>query len=250
MASNHYSKTMWSESPERLIPNPNYIEGCERTRLVQRLSPPREEYTGAWSFGCGHKHGGLNQEAWDIITKLCSFEYMGSAEFEFGALLEAFQSMVSNMGDLEAYLVYVVGNPEFPFSRKFSAYEYEELEAIKNSCSIEATVFVLAPKRIRPHVEETILAIALDEQRLQDPANLNDTLFCDPEWDERNEWAREKTCGWVELDNGFMFFSDEDMWRNFCRLFDVPDPELIDLPVKIPDFGPVNEALAKCPKRK
>jgi hypothetical protein len=249
MASDHHSKMMWGESTKSLISNPNYIEGCERTRLVQRLSPPHEEYTGAWSFGCGHKHGGLNQEAWNIITKLCFFEYMGSAEFEFGALPKAFQSMVSNMDDLEAYLVYVVGSPEFPFNRKFNAYGYEELESIKKKHPIEATVFVLAPKHIRPHVEETIHAIVFDEQRLQDPANLNDTIFCDPEWDERSEWARKKTCGWIELDNGFMFFSNEDMWRDFCRLFGVPDPELVELPVKIPDFGPVNEALAKCPKR-
>jgi hypothetical protein len=40
--------------------------------------------------------------------------------------------------------------------------------------------------------------------------------------------------GWIELDNGFMFFSDETMWRSFSGLFgaepcDVPEaPEVTD----------------------
>ena len=36
-----------------------------------------------------------------------------------------------------------------------------------------------------------------------------------------NDWDRD-VCGWLELDNGFMFFIDEEMWEETIDLLGVP----------------------------
>jgi len=28
-------------------------------------------------------------------------------------------------------------------------------------------------------------------------------------------------CGWIDIDNNFMFFTDEKMWRGVCNLFGI-----------------------------
>lgn len=48
-------------------------------------------------------------------------------------------------------------------------------------------------------------------------ANLSDVLRPDPTPDR----YERRTAGWLELDNGFLFFTDESMWRATCDLFGV-----------------------------
>ena len=38
------------------------------------------------------------------------------------------------------------------------------------------------------------------------------------------EAERFDVVGWLELDNGFMFFTDEKMWRGSCKWFEVATP--------------------------
>jgi len=38
------------------------------------------------------------------------------------------------------------------------------------------------------------------------------------------EAERFDVVGWLELDNGFMFFSDQKMWRASCDWFGVKTP--------------------------
>lgn len=67
----------------------------DRSWLVQRLrKPPKREHPifgkdNPFSFGGGLQNGGLSGEAMDLLREVWSFDYMGAAEFEWGAVPEA-----------------------------------------------------------------------------------------------------------------------------------------------------------------
>lgn len=252
---NYHDDWIIDSQSNQLIKNPDYIPGCKHTKLIQRLGRP-QKFASPFSFGGGLHHGGLSDEAWEIISKLCNFEYMGAAEFEFGSLPKAFQKLVESMkkNDLEGYCFSVIGQPALSIDTlPYREYGYEQISRVERGNTLEATLFVLAPKTIRKHVEEVILSLSIsdDSMRLQEPTNLRETIFSCPEWEgmSKDEWKRRKTCGWLELDNGFMFFSQEEMWRNFCELFGVSIPSKDDLLIVTPAFSVVSEQLAKLQTR-
>jgi hypothetical protein len=240
-----------NEQGGKLVENPNYIPGCQRTRLIQRLELPSKLSGGGLSFGGGFKHGGLSDDAWDLLKDICTFDYMGAAEFEMGALPQALYA-ISKADDLEAYTLDVTGNPEFSLlSQRWQACDSSGLAKIKNDYKLSATVFVLAPKKIRLHVDQTIYRIAGgDEDFLQERTNLRRSVFCPWYWSDHEEdaWEHSITQGWIELNNGYMFFASEDMWRDFCNLFD-QNPKF-DIKVTEPDFTTIDKALESCIKRK
>ncbi|KKS64951.1 MAG: hypothetical protein UV32_C0003G0012 [Candidatus Collierbacteria bacterium GW2011_GWF2_42_51] len=55
------------------------------TRLIQRLEKPIGR-ASPFSFGGGLKNGGLSKEAMDVLGDIFNFDYMGSSEFEWGAV--------------------------------------------------------------------------------------------------------------------------------------------------------------------
>jgi hypothetical protein len=66
----------------------------ESTYLIQRLSKPQDLSAlgikdNPFSFGGGYKNGGLSDEAMKYLRGIFSFDYMGAAEFEWGAVPEA-----------------------------------------------------------------------------------------------------------------------------------------------------------------
>ena len=63
-----------------------------RVFYVQRLLAPTQG-TNPFSFGAGLRNGGLTPEATTLLKDIFSFDYMGSAEFEFGALPKALEAL-------------------------------------------------------------------------------------------------------------------------------------------------------------
>ncbi len=247
---NHHSPQLYVNGS--FVTNPDYIPGCEGTRLVQRLGMPTKGDIGAFAFGGGLERGGLTDEAWALVSPLCSFEYMGSSEFEMGALPEGFNKFANAPAPLEAYTLTVAGNPEFLMSEKLRIYSRTAKEEIRKGHTLFATVFILAPANLRLHVESVVSSIAAgDEEFLKDDSRLRDTLFFSPSWadDDEDEWVKEMTQGWIELDNGFMFFANVLMWVNFCNLFGVQTPDVDELDIIQPDFSAVNKALESCSAR-
>lgn len=76
----------------------------KRTWLVQRLRKPYNHPAfGAdnpFSFGGGLRNGGLNDEAMGLLRGIFSFDYMGAAEFEFGAIPQAFDRLRESGDDI------------------------------------------------------------------------------------------------------------------------------------------------------
>ena len=74
-----------------------------RSYLIQRLGKPTGGI-GPFSFGGGFINGGLSNEGAKAISSICIFDYMGAAEFEFGALPKALDSMALSAEKSEQHL--------------------------------------------------------------------------------------------------------------------------------------------------
>lgn len=189
----------------------------ERSYLIQRLERPwrtSEEHPlfgkdNPFSFGGGLRNGGLSEEAMNLTRELWQYDYMGSAEFEWGAVPEALQKMAKT--ELEA--------TSFTIDLNDVAKDWRDKS--KKAVKGEATIYTLAPPSFRDEIERRIRAYAAEsyipkdpELRLKEATHLASTLRPYSEYDGR-------TVGWLELDNGYMFFTDEDMFKGACSLFGV-----------------------------
>jgi hypothetical protein len=83
---------------------------------------------------------------------------------------------------------------------------------------------VIAPSEWHDEVQQRIFQWATNtappQEYLKEPTWLPEVLKPSPLHPLR-------VSGWLELDNGFMFFTNEEMWQRTCALFsvDVPDQE-------------------------
>jgi hypothetical protein len=163
-----------------------------RSWLIQRLKQPypQDSVLGAdnpFAFGGGYRNGGLSDEAMGLLRGIFSFDYMGAAEFEWGAVPKAMQSLAKQAKKLTAYPLDVDDHRLYVLCQQAHADEVSE------------RITGWATERYNDLKEQTRLSSALNPER---------------------DWDRE-VCGWLELDNGFFFFTDEAMWRATARLFGV-----------------------------
>lgn len=178
-----------------------------RSWLIQRLEKPRNWGTtpfvdNPFSFGGGMKNGGLSDEAMGLIRDIWSFDYMGAAEFEFGAVPKALQTIAA--ADLTAFAIAI------PLAEVPANWRDKTKEKPEGVCFI----YVLCPQEWQDEVEQRIRELAAENYRLKERTGLAAALRPVEDYD------REK-CGWLELDNGFLFFTDKEMWEKTCALFGV-----------------------------
>ena len=155
------------------------------TRLIQRLENPIGR-ASPFSFGGGLKNGGLSKEAMDVLGDIFNFDYMGSSEFEWGAV---------------------------PAALNFIA----EQSSLKTIVSGETQgVFYICPQSYETGVIAVIKALLDDEHslHLKGWCGLSDRV------NHPDEYNQDKV-GWLELDNGFFFFVDKDMFEKTKALFEV-----------------------------
>lgn len=191
----------------------------QRSYLIQRLKKPRKAQEGhplfgkdnPFSFGGGLHNGGLSGEAMDLLRGIWQFDYMGAAEFEWGAVPEALSKMAK--ADLVA--------SSFSIPLREVAKQWRDKS--KKEPDGEATVYVLAPAGWENEIEHRVRAWAADsnddEFRLKEYTRLAAAIRPAEEWDK-------ETCGWLELDNGYAFFTDREMWEQASALFGVATEEL------------------------
>ena len=165
-----------------------------KSYLIQRIEKPwkrnGEVVTNPFSFGGGLRNGGLSEEAFVILRDIMAFDYMGSAEFEFGAVPRTFQFLAKQSS---------ANNLATGFVR----------------CG-DKDVYYISPKPYESGVRERITKLYQDEHqfRLKEGCWLRSSLDGDK--------YREKIVGWLELDNGFAFFTDREMYESVSRLFSPP----------------------------
>ncbi len=155
--------------------------------LVQRLRKPTGT-VNPFVFGGGLVNGGFNPEAMKIIKDIMSFDYMGAAEFEWGAVPTAIKALIT--GALDSF----------------------ELQLAK-------PIYVICPTLIRDDVTKWIInASNGDHGHTKERVGLKEVL---------NNQPYNDYCGWLKIeedkycDEPFMFFTDKTMFENMCKLIGI-----------------------------
>ena len=153
--------------------------------LVQRLRKPIGR-PNPFSFGGGIKNGGLSDEAAASLAPLFDWDYMGYAQFEWGAVPAALQKIVNWVvaGELKEFTVESGNGPVHILCRG------------EDADIVAARVISWA----QGEPEDAFTSIGLH-------ASLS-----------RGENAT--VVGWLELDNGFFFFIDREMAQKVAAFFD------------------------------
>lgn len=171
--------------------------------LVQRLRKPYGR-DNPFSFGGGLHNGGLSDEAMDLLRGIFSFDYMGASEFEFGAVPKALQEIARNSNEYQVY--------SFTIPLKKVAKSWRDKSKV-NPVG-DATIYVICKKDYFGEVKDRIIEWATGpyNSNLKEQTMLSNTLRPDGDWAPGN-------LGWLELDNGFFFFTDKEMWEKTSALF-------------------------------
>lgn len=168
----------------------------EDTYLVQRLGEPYKTKSllsavgESFSFGGGYKNGGLSDDAFKLIREIFSFDYMGAAEYEFGAVPAFFRTMVTAIKDYSAWELSINKTP----------------------------VYVFGPTALKELINERLQQIAKDKSGyIKCGCNFSTATG-------QNKYSPKERCrtiGWLELDNTFAFFTSKEVFDNFCKLFGI-----------------------------
>ncbi len=193
----------------------------DRTWLIQRLRRPypgEGASSGPFAFGGGLLDGGLRPEALELFKDLWRFDYMGAAEFEFGEVPRAFERIARasekpglSAGAIEIQLSDVQPHwDEIPKGARPETRKHWKTDGA-------AMVWFICPAGWEDEVERRIRGWA--EKRytneLKEQTHLASTLRPHHDWESNGT----QTVGWLEMNNGFMFFTDRDMWAGACKLF-------------------------------
>src|SRR3989338_2112493 len=143
-----------------------------RTFLIQRLNKPTPP--NPFSFGGGLHNGGLSEVAANVLQVIFSFDYMGSAEFEFGVVPVALQFIATQAK-----------------KKKITAGKIGD-------------IYYICPRIYKDGVLDIIEKLLVDERSLclKERCGLADHF-------NKSDAYHQETLGWLELDNGFMFFVDQ-----------------------------------------
>jgi hypothetical protein len=187
----------------------------QRTWLIQRLTKPiqfpkghfMEGKDNPFAFGGGFRNGGLSKEAMDILRPIFSFDYMGAAEFEFGVIPKAIQFIAENRKD------FAPGEIIVPFNRiRLDKFEKSYYQPLGTGC---ATIYTFTHRDHAAHADDIITKLLTDKFELKETTMLRESYLTRKEDSE----YQTRTCGWLELDNGFFFFKDKEMHDKIVGIF-------------------------------
>lgn len=156
------------------------------TRLVQRLKAPNYRIVDGvkkdiHAFGGGDKNGGLTEEHMSVLREIFSFDYMGAAEFEYGNVASAVCKLVDD--GLKGLLI---------------------KGKIKKGSD---RIFYICPEWMKVEVVKRIKKLRDGKYK-----NIDLKAHCGLKEHFESKYPFDKVIvGWLELDNGFMFFTDEAM---------------------------------------
>jgi hypothetical protein len=162
--------------------------------------------TNPFAFGGGLQNGGLSKEASKLLGNIFDFDYMGSAEFEWGAVPAALQFLAEQKTakNIVAGIIDVSGN-----------------ETAENSDNRELVYFV-CPLTYKAEVIKRIKELRKMPKSiwicLKEHCGLKE--WFDEKDPKYSKYSKEKI-GWLELDNGFIFFTDKEAFDKFCILFGI-----------------------------
>ncbi len=203
---------------------PNPKDPMRDTRLVQRLSKPFRGFPqlidNPFSFGGGLRNGGLSEDGMAAVRSIFSFDYMGAAEFEWGIVPATLNAMVKNSKSLSAIVILV------PYKDVALPWHYDADKLPEGKAPVYLIAYrddlTEAVRRIRMWAKnKNPTSVEWEGQtHLKENTRLHDAIL-------PNEENPTGIVGWLEVDNGFFFFTDEEMWRNTAALFGLKIPAIV-----------------------
>lgn len=162
----------------------------ESSYLIQRVNKPVNRQTWG-AFGGGYKNGGLSDDAFKLLKNIFEFDYMGAAEYEFGAIPQYFKEVVSNRKDYRSWETTINKTP----------------------------IYVVGLIALKSEINDRLAQIAKQKAGY---------IKCECDLDHAvglNKYSPKENCrtvGWLEMSNNFAFFTDKEVFDNFCNLFEFP----------------------------
>jgi len=207
--------------------------------LIQRLDRPRGNTppTNPFSFGGGYVNGGLSEELLKLLNGVCIFDYMGAAEFEFGEVPKAFNTLaeIRKAKNLALWPVAIGAHePRTPSQGAIPQDHWDWDNSLRGE-----QVYVLGDERYRNELDHRICEFAQFDQAMAESKwttgekkfyqSLKEMSFFSRALKARMGDARAAeychTAGWLELNNGYMFFIDTNMALVFADIYDVPEEQ-------------------------
>lgn len=188
-----------------------------RTYLIQRLRKPHHTDNKQLA-ALGMAFGGIGtmtKEQWEYVSQAFQVDYMGAAEFEFGALPKSWHEMVQHpLSTFEMEITEFATNEWERSDWKVKQRKKNKLPPLPPPPE-RVKLYVICREDQRKEVEERIRILALGDNKtfhLHESTRMSDAF--DPFSDHDREYQ-----GWYELDNGFFWFTDKDMFEKTKPLF-------------------------------
>lgn len=186
--------------------------------LIQRLERPIEFPEGhplkykdnPFAFGGGFRNGGFNKETMDLFRPIFRFDYMGSAEFEFGAVPKAVQSMMATISEITTSSFEIdLGDVDFR--------EWDKKYFNKPTRGQKKSVYVIAKKSHHEDAHRYIRSLLKSPPPdLKEDSRFRNGLL-EPK-DPKESWLKGVE-GWFDIDNCLFFFTDKKMFDGVWGLF-------------------------------
>jgi hypothetical protein len=159
------------------------------------------------SFGGGGS--GLTKDAWAIVNKLFGFEYMGSAEFEFGALPKALHALSKAELDTSEVIIEARHIERDDWTRTGLA-KKKEVPPYPG----DTTVYVLSQKGQLDDIKKILKGVADGSHRCKD-YHRGKYIF-DPIKPEGRRYI-----GWlnVQPEEAFIALTDKTTFERVCAVF-------------------------------
>jgi hypothetical protein len=161
--------------------------------LVQRMEKPIGGFPSVFSFGGGRVNGGFTENAMAVLRSIVSFDYMGSAEFEWGSVPTAFRDLANSNdeGTLTSFTMTFDPN-------KCSKYYDSSRTGKRNTKPVK--VYVICSKKELGKIKEFLTKLAETEMYLD---TYNKERLCLKEFTYFAAVLRFpdqfKTVAWIEL---------------------------------------------------
>jgi hypothetical protein len=189
-----------------------YDEKQLRPYLVQRMNLPYKGPTDTpiqkmvaanpFSFGGGLLNGGFKKEAMEILHKIFSYDYMGSSEFEWGDVPKSMKRM------MDVHKGNVTG--EVSFTRKVTS--WQPRRAIKTTTTeYPVKIWYICKKGIESELKKLLYGLAQEDWK-----NMKEVLMFEDNLGKKDDIG--KTVGWHDICNDFMFFTNEEMFKELEKI--------------------------------
>lgn len=211
----------------------------KNTYLVQRLDKkPKSAKHALISQVFGGGMIQMSKAGWETIQSVCDLHYMGAAEYEFGTIPACLNSLVKDREKLVTFPMTIKRTdikPNWNHEHAHRMRRHAELKEAKAkgvkpprakklvANVADATVYVICRRDDMVEVGERIRELAQDKCHLKRGAGFSTAL------DPATDYDREPI-GWLELDNGFMFFIGYEEYCGMTQLFGLKPEEMANEP--------------------